>query len=147
VAGLAGWLACRLAKRGRLEWWQIPAWVPAGRVRQVRRRFLYLVAIGVFVLTAGAEDGYTDAWWVNAYSFLAVAALCVEYFRHRRRKRREKRDGPAPLVPVPPAALGDPEITGAAALRGDRRACIAGGVPMFLVKLFGLSGLARFPCL
>ena len=65
---------------------------------------------------------------MNAYSFLAFLALCVEYFRHRRRKRREKRDGPVPLVPVPPAALGDPEITGAAALRADRRACIAGGL-------------------
>ena len=93
-----GWLACRLAERGRLEWWLIPAWVPVGRVRQVRRRFLYLVAIGVVVLTVGAEDGYTDAWWVNTYSFLAFLALCVEYFRHRRRKRREKRDGPVPLA-------------------------------------------------
>lgn len=123
-----GWLACRLAERGRLEWWLIPAWVPVGRVRQVRRRFLYLVAIGVVVLTVGAEDGYTDAWWVNTYSFLAFLALCAEFLRHRRRKRREKRDGPVPLVPVPPAALGDPEITGVAALRADRRACIAGGL-------------------
>ena len=97
-----GWLA-RLAECGRLEWWLIPAWVSVGRVRQVRRRFLYLVAIAVVVLTVGAEDGYADAWWVNTYSFLAFLALCVEIFRHRRRKRREKRDGPVPLVPVPPA--------------------------------------------
>ena len=123
-----GWLACQLAERGRLEWWLIPAWVSVERVRQVRRRFLYLVAIGVFVLTVGAEDGYTDAWWVNVYSFLAFLAVCVEYFRYRRRKRGKKRDGSMPLVPVPPAALADPAITGAAVLRADRRACIAGGL-------------------
>jgi hypothetical protein len=32
-----GWLACHIGEGGRLEWWAIPAWMPAAGLLTVRR--------------------------------------------------------------------------------------------------------------
>ena len=70
-----GWLACHLDEGGRLDWWVIPAWMPAGGLLATRR----LTAWAVLSASAGLAIAAT-VWAAIPFGIVGWAAALQAVF-------------------------------------------------------------------